>query len=161
MNKIRFVVPLKLPSENTIVGKNRFALHSRRNEWHDIVQKYLWASIPSEQLRYFKERLGVKGVTYTVTITGRLFRYYDGRNPFPKWGIDALKGILFKDDSMKWIGEPIVKQELIPYAKRKTVPALHGKKIVKITKYYDDFGKQLFPETIIEVELVERQESLL
>lgn len=172
MSKIKLIIPLQLPSMNKIQG-NSFASHDRRvnygikaqavREWRDKVELAIRTQPSSQQVKYFSDRLGVNGIYYNITITARLLRLYDDDNCFIKYLIDALKGRLITDDSLKYMNMPIVIQELIPYAKRESVPNFgRGKRPVKkITKYYDSLGKQVFPETIIEIELIEREPILL
>ena len=94
-------------------------------------------------------------MSYYLKITARLFRLYDDDNLFVKYLIDGLKGILIKDDSTKHIIESVVVQELID-VKRK------GSKKAGTLHYIDrKTGKRTYPETIIEIELIERDPVML
>lgn len=169
--KIRILVPIKLPSMNDIqasaFGRKSIQANMAKKKkdvklWKDEVERAVRSQIPSETVRYFTDRLGMEGIYYRTTITARLFRLYDEDNYFDKYTIDALKKFLIKDDSPKYIiGKVDVVPEIIPYAKRVSVPNFGRGKKKTITKYYNDTGKQLYPETIIEIEMVERQEVLL
>lgn len=168
--KMRLVIPIKLPSTNSVQGsafgkKSLYANMAKKKKdvkaWKDAVETVVRSQAPPHQVKLFKDRLGMDGVCYRITIIARLFRLYDDDNCFLKYLIDALKGLLIKDDSKKYIVSCDVEQEIIPYAKRKSEPYFGRGKRKTITKYYDSTGKQLFPETIIEIELVERNPVLL
>jgi hypothetical protein len=152
--KIKLIIPLQLPSKNITTGKNWRKVYALRNKWHSTVQVALLSQVSRDTLKYFKDRLGAEGVTYHFIITARLIREYDDDNLFAKHVIDAFKGILIKDDSKKYLPEPaIIQQEKID---------CFGKRMGKQTWYYDRVtGMRVFPETIVEITIFERQEQLL
>lgn len=161
--KIRLLIPLQLPSMNKIQG-NSFASHDRRinyglkakevKMWRDHVELAVRTQPATAQVKYFRDRLGMTGIYYNITITARLLRLYDDDNCFIKYLIDALKGSLITDDSLKFMTMPVVLQELIP-SKR------FGNKKAGTLRYIGADGKQVYPETIIEIELIEREGVLL
>ncbi len=163
MNKITLLIPLQLPSMNKIQGQS-FASHDRRinyglkskevKKWRDHVELAIRTQPSSEQVKYFRDRLGVVGIYYNITITARLLRLYDDDNCFIKYLIDALKGSLITDDSLKYMTMPVVLQELIPSQRS-------GSKKAGTLRYTGLNGKQVWPETIIEIELIERMPVML
>lgn len=160
---IRLVVPVKIPSTNEIQASafGKFGMHANMakkkkmiKQWRDQIEIAVLSQPPSESVRYFKDRIGVDGIYYRLRITARLFRLYDEDNLFVKYLIDGLKGLLIKDDSKKYIVSCDIEQELIPNRRV-------GKKKKGTLKYVNAQGKRIFPDTIIEIEMIEREPVML
>lgn len=146
--KMMLVIPLKLPSVNAVQNKHYGFKHSQMRKWKDAVQ-LAWMTQPShDTVKYFKDRIG-SNAQYRLKITAKLFTLYDADNLFVKWAIDALKDNIITDDSPKYILSLERTQERIDSVRKQGI------------RYDRTTGKFAFPETIIEIEMVERQEVLL
>jgi hypothetical protein len=128
--KIRLVIPLKVESANKVLNWHFGKKAKSRKQWDEWVELAIRSQLSKEEKQYFTDRLGEPNIKYKLTFTARLNRRIDQSNLFIKFAEDGLKKRLITDDSRKYIEELTIKQELLPKGK--------------------------YPETIIEVELIER-----
>lgn len=92
----------QLPSLNTILGKQHFAIHKINKEWHKLTREAVISQVPVSDISYFRNRIGEDGVRYRIMITAYLYRLYDEDNLHAKMIVDALKGYIITDDAPEY-----------------------------------------------------------